>query len=85
MVESRKFVSKYDRPNAFNELSRLPRITCTIPGTSVEFERSFSCLRLVGKMHLRTTILDERISLLSSLAMLSMHSERVTEFDWDSH
>src|SRR6218665_885765 len=71
------FVSKYD--DAFNELSRLLQIACTMPVTSVESERSFSCLKLI-KTHLRTTMLDER---LSSLAVLSMHSERVNERDFE--
>src|SRR6218665_3813094 len=36
------FVSKYD--DAFYELSRLLRIACTMPVTSLASERSFSCL-----------------------------------------
>ena len=71
------FVSKYD--DAFYELSRLLQIACTMPVTSVASERSFSCLKLI-KTHLRTTMLDER---LSSLAVLSMHSERVSELDFE--
>src|SRR6218665_2448706 len=71
------FVSKYD--DAFYELSRLLQIACTMPVTSLASERSFSCLKLI-KTHLRTTILDER---LSSLAVLLMHSERVNELDFE--
>jgi len=71
------FVSKYD--DAFYELSRLLRIACTMPVTSLASERSFSCLKLINT-HLRTTMLDER---LSSLAVLSMHSERVNELDFE--
>src|SRR6218665_1467410 len=73
------FASKYD--DAFNELSycRLLKIACTMPVTSVASERSFSCLKLI-KTHLRTTMIDER---LSSLAVLSMYSERVNELDFE--
>ena|SRR6218665_3937383 len=53
------FVSKYD--DAFYELSRLLQIACTMPVTSVASERSFSCPKLI-KTHLRTTMLDERLS-----------------------
>ena len=53
-------IGAYD--DAVNELSRLPRIVCNIPATSVDFEISFSCSRLVGKTHLRITILGERIN-----------------------
>jgi len=69
------FASKYD--DAFYELNRLLQIACTMPVTSVASERSFSCLKLI-KTHLRTTMLDER---LSSLAVLSIYSERVNELD----
>jgi hypothetical protein len=63
------FISKYD--DAFCELNTLTKIACrpTIPVTSVQSERSFSCLKLI-KTHLRTTMLDAR---LSNLAILSMH------------
>ena len=63
------FVSKYE--GAFFELNRLLRIACTIPVTSVESERSFSCLKLI-KTHLRTTMVHER---LSNLIILSMHTQ----------
>ena len=53
------FVSKYEE--AFFEMNRLLRIECTIPVTSVESERSFSCLKLI-KTHLRTTMAHERLS-----------------------
>src|SRR6218665_9456 len=71
------FVSKYD--DAFNELGRLLQIACSMPVMSLASERSFSCLKLI-KTHLRTTMLDER---LSSLAVLSMHSERVKELEFE--
>src|SRR6218665_1193944 len=69
------FVSKYD--GAFYELSRLMQIACTMPVTSVASERSFSYLKVI-KTQLRTTMLDER---LSTLAVLSTHSERVNELN----
>ena len=64
------FVSKYE--DAFFEMNRLLRIACTIPVTSVESKRSFSCLKLI-KTHLRTTMVHER---LSNLIILSMHTGR---------
>src|SRR6218665_2488879 len=72
------FVSKYD--DALYELSRLMQIACIMPVTSVASERSFSCLKLI-KTHLMTTMLYER---LSSLAVLSMYSERVNELDFEN-
>ena len=68
------FVSKYD--DAFYEL-RFMQIACTMPVTSVASERSFRCLKLIKLTHLRTTMLDE------SLAVLSMYSERVNELDFE--
>src|SRR6218665_3172733 len=55
------FVSKDD--NAFYELSRLLQIACTMPVKSLASKRSFSCLKLI-KTHLRTTMLDERLSIV---------------------
>ena len=69
------FVSKYE--DAFFEMNRLLRIACTIPVTSVESERSFSCLKLI-KTHLRTTMVHER---LSNLIILSMHAGRAKALD----
>jgi len=45
----------------------------------VEAERSFSSLNLI-KTHLRTTMLDDR---LSDIAMLSVHSQRANALDLD--
>src|SRR6218665_883182 len=42
------FISKYD--DAFNELSRLLRIACIMPVTSVASERSFSYLKLIRRI-----------------------------------
>ena len=53
-----RFIAQYDE--AFYELHRLAVIACTIPVTSVQSERSFSCLKLI-KTHLRTTMLDDRL------------------------
>ena len=72
-----RFIAQYDE--AFYELHRLAVIACTIPVTSVQSERSFSCLKLI-KTHLRTTMLDDR---LSDVAVLSMHSARARSLDLD--
>ena len=68
------FVETYKE--AFCELSKLCRIACTIPVTSVQSERSFSCLKLI-KTHLRT----ER---LLDLAILSIHSVRAKAMNLDT-
>ena len=70
-------VSKYDE--AFFELNRLIGIAVTLPVTSVEAERFFSCLKLI-KTHLRTTMPDDR---LSDIAILSVHSQRANALDLD--
>lgn len=80
LVVFAKFVSKY--AEAFYELNRLIGIAVTLPVTSVEAERSFSCLKLI-KTHLRTTMqsmLDDR---LSDIAVLSVHSQRANALDLD--
>ncbi len=68
-----------DYRDAFNELSKLLRIACTLPVTSAEAERSFSCLKLV-KTHLRTTMQD---TWLSDLSVLSVHSVRANALNLD--
>ena len=68
MLAFAKFVSKYDE--SFYDVNRWIGIAVTLPVTSVEAERSFSSLKLI-KTHLRTTMLDDR---LSDIAMLSVHS-----------
>lgn len=77
LMDFYRFVSRYE--DAFYETARILRIACTIPVTSVQSERSFSCLKLI-KTHLRTTMHDER---LSNLAVLSIHSSRVKQLDLD--
>ena len=77
LVAFANFVSKYD--DAFFELNRLIGIAITLPVTSVEAERSISCLKLI-KTHLRTTMPDDR---LSDIAMLSVHSQRENAPDLD--
>ena len=77
MLAFAKFVSKYNE--SFYELNRLIGIAVTLPVTSVEAERSFSSLKLI-KTHLRTTMLDDR---LSDIAMLSVHSQRANALDLD--
>ena len=71
------FIAEYK--DAFFETENLVRIACTIPATSAQAEKSFSCLKLI-KTHLRTTML---ISRLSSLAMISMHPRRAKNLDLD--
>ena len=66
-----KFVPKYDE-----EFYELVRIAVTLPVTFVEARRSFSCLKLI-KTHLRTTMLDDR---LSDIAVLS---QRANALDLD--
>jgi len=63
----------------FFETENLVRIACTIPATSAQAEKSFSCLKLI-KTHIRTTMLSSR---LSSLAMISMHPRRAKNLDLD--
>lgn len=77
LLQFRNFVSQYN--DAFFEVSKLLDIACIIPITSVEAERSFSCLKII-KTHLRTTMLDDR---LSRLAILSIHSGRAKKLDLD--
>ena len=77
LVAFANFVSKYDK--AFFELNRLIGIAVTLPVTSVEAERFFSCLKLI-KTHLRTTMPDDR---LSDIAILSVHSQRANALDLD--
>ena len=78
LVQFSAFVSKYEE--AFFEINRLLRIACIIPVTSVQSERSFSCLKLI-KTHLRTTMADDR---LSNLIVLSMHSARLNALNLDN-
>ena len=66
---------------AFYELNRLIGIAVTLPVTSVKAERSFSCLKLMIKTHLRTTMLDDR---LSDIAVLFVHSQRANMLDLES-
>ena len=69
-----KFVSKYDE--SFYELNRLIGITVTLPVTQ---SNRHSSLKLI-KTHLRTTMLDDR---LSDIATLSVHSQRANALDLD--
>jgi len=65
--------------DAYYELSRLLHIACTLSLTSADAERSFSCLELVVT-HLRTVMLDARLSLVS---VLSMYSVRANTLDME--
>ena len=77
LIAFTRFIAQFDE--AFYELNRLALIACTIPVTSAQSERSFSCLKLI-KTHLRTTMLDDR---LSDVAVLSMHPARARSLDLD--
>ena len=79
LIAFAKFVSNSKYAEAFYELNRLIGIAVTLPVTSVEAERSFSCLKLI-KTHLRTTMLDDR---LSDIAVLSVSSQRANVLDLD--
>ena len=77
LIAFTRFIAQFDE--AFYELNRLAVIACTMPVTSAQSERSFSCLKLI-KTHLRTTMLDDR---LSDVAVLSMHPARARSLDLD--
>ena len=53
----------------FPNVKRLPRILCTLPLTSAECERTFSCMRRL-KSSLRSTMNAERFN---GLALLATH------------
>jgi len=77
LLDMLEFVRRYE--DAFFETKRLLFIACSIPITSAEAERTFSCLKLI-KAHLRTTMTDER---LSSIAIISVHKDRAKKLDLD--
>jgi len=73
-----RFIAQCDE--TFYELHRLAVIACTIPFTSIQSECSFivvSTLRLI-KLHLRTTMLDDR---LSDVAVFYMNSASSLDLD----
>ncbi|XP_056453653.1 zinc finger MYM-type protein 1-like isoform X2 [Gadus chalcogrammus] len=63
----------------FVELFRLCKIALALPVSSAACERSFSALKLI-KTHLRTTMLDNR---LSHLSLLSIESRRARALNMD--
>ena len=75
LIAFTRFIAQFDE--AFYELNRLVLLVCAIPVTSAQSERSFSCLKLI-KTHLRTKMLDDR---LSDVAVLSMHPAKVRSLD----
>src|SRR6218665_2491036 len=80
VLELKQMKRMVERKTADNTmLSRLLQISCTMPVTSAASERPYICLKLI-KTHLRTAMLDER---LSSLAVLLMHSERINELGFE--
>ena len=76
VLEFNNFVTQYK--DAFFELYTLSKTACTIPVSSSEAEKTFSCLKL--ETHLRTTIAEER---LSDLATLSIHKDIATNLYLD--
>jgi len=77
LLDMLEFVRRYK--DALFETKRLLFIACSIPVTSAEAERTFSCLKLI-KTHLRTTMTGER---LSSIAITSVHKKRAKKLDLD--
>ena len=77
-------VAEKDRPNTgasalkagdkrrFPDVKRLLRILCTLPLTSAEYERTFSCMRRL-KSYLRSTMNAERFN---GLALLATHRSK---------
>jgi len=63
----------------FHELFRLCKIAVALPVSSAACERSFSALKLI-KNHLRTTMVDSR---LSHLGVLSIESRRAKALNMD--
>ena len=59
-------------------MNRLVQIACTTAITSVEAERSFSCLKLIKTNE--EPMLDER---LLNIAVLPMHAVRAKSIDLD--
>ncbi|KAI5692582.1 hypothetical protein M8J75_015382 [Diaphorina citri] len=67
------FLLENNLVECFPELSKCLKIIITIPMTSSEAERSFSCLKRI-KTFLRSTMCEER---LTALAMLSMEKSLI--------
>lgn len=63
----------------FHELFRLCKIAIALPASTATCERSFSALKLI-KNHLRTTMVDSR---LSHLGVLSIESRRAKALNID--
>ena len=61
------------------ELYKAYQIACTIPVTTAETERSFSCMKRI-KTYLRSTMGDDR---LGDLATLSINRERTAKIEMD--
>ena len=62
--------------NAFRNLIRLADLVLTLPVTSVENERMFSCMKRI-KTYIRTRCGDDRLSDLLVLAILQEEVKRV--------
>ncbi|XP_069486309.1 zinc finger MYM-type protein 1-like [Ambystoma mexicanum] len=68
ILEFTNFLEPYAVP--FFELYQLCKIACVLPVSSASCERSFSALKLI-KSYLRTTMTEERLSDLATLAIES--------------
>ena len=66
-------------PACYSQLHTAYLIACTIPVTTAENERSFSCLKRV-KTYLRSTMEDSR---LGDLGTLSINRERTSKIDME--
>lgn len=77
ILDLKVFLEPYQE--VFVELFRLCKIALALPVSSAACERSFSALKLI-KTHLRTTMLDNR---LSHLGLLSIESRRARALNMD--
>ena len=75
LLEFTRFLKHFEL--VFSELFRLCKIPVTISVINAAFERSFSTLKIV-KIHLRSTMTDNR---LSNLIILGIESERTKFLD----
>ena len=77
MLEVINFIEPHKM--VYTELYKTYQIACTIPVTTAENERSFSCMKRV-KTYLRSTMDDDR---LGDLATLSINRTRASKIDMD--
>ncbi len=68
----------------FHEMFRLCKIAVVTPVSTVSCERSFSALKLI-KTHLRTTMVDDRLSHLGTLSIESKRARALNMDDFVQH